>query len=122
MWLSQKMAEENRQRQSLQEATVSVGGTHPGVLADAEYRDAAVISPGGYEWRPAPMERVFACRTDGTYILGKVQQEAALQPGQIRLRTGEAVVTLSPDGKIELQGRLFLNGKQWEERNEATFG
>ena len=122
MWLSQKIAEEKKQRQSLQEATVSVGGENPGVLADAEYRDAAVISPGGYEWRPAPMERVFACRADGTYILGKVQQGAALAPGQIRLSAGAARVTLSPDGSIELEGRLIVNGKEWEEQNEATFG
>lgn len=122
MWLSQKIAEERKTRESLQEALISVGGESPGVLADAEYRDAVVVCPGGYEWRPSPLDRVFACRGGGTYVLGKLQTGTNLEPGQVRLRTGSACVTLCPDGRILLEGKLFLNGEEWEVSNEATFG
>lgn len=122
MWLSQKIAREQKSGEQLQEAMISVGGESPGVLADAEVRSAVVVSPGGYEWRPSPMDRVFACRVGDTYVLGKLQESTALEAGQVRLRTGSASVTLCPDGRILLEGTVYVNGEKWEVTNEATFG
>lgn len=114
MWLSEKIARESAAVTGISQGVVTVGGTAPAVLTDKEERELSVLSPGGYFWRPAPGDRVLLSRESGGCVLGKLQPQRELAPGEIRIQSGSASLSLLPSGEIHLTGDIFINGKKWE--------
>ena len=114
MWLSEKMAGSAPQDLPLAGGVVTVGGQTPAVTVDGEERNARIASPGGYYWRPAPSDPVVVSRSGGLTILGRLQENTPLSPGEICISTGRASIRLLPDGAIRLEGEIFINGTKLE--------
>lgn len=114
MWLSQNLVRGTSVQEKLQPGVVTVGGASPAVLTDGEKRNLKILSPGGYFWRPATGEKVLVSGDDGGCVLGKLQEAPALAPGEIRIVTGAAIISLLPSGEIHLTGDIYLNGEKWE--------
>ena len=100
--------------------TVTIGGSAAGVLTRGEERDLPTAAPGGYAWRPRGGERVLVlkCGTRGeercvALSLDAAAKQTGLADGEICLYSaGGASVCLRNDGRVEITGRLFLNGKE----------
>lgn len=114
MWLSKKMAAEAAQEMPVAGGIVTVSGAMTAVMTDSEERDARIAAPGGYYWRPEVGQNVLVSRSGGLTVLGRVQENAALAPGEVRIQTGSASIRLLPDGTIRLDGEIYLNGEKWE--------
>jgi len=87
------------------------GGT--GVQTDGEVRSVTVCAPGGYTWRPRDGEDVILLRGEGgEVIVAGVETGSGLRPGEIRISSGAASVTLLADGSAEIYapGGLTLRG------------
>lgn len=115
MWLSQKLREQKAENGAGEFGIVTIEGGAPAVLVRAEERELAVLAPGGYHWRPRSGEAVLVLKggEQGTerYLLGCAQQEdEVLQPGEVCISSGAAGIRLHTDGRIELTGRLYING------------
>lgn len=115
MWLSRQ----NRVPESGQTADVgrvTLGGDPAGVYLDGERRDLPVFGPGGYCWRPVPGQQVLVLKggTAGELccIAGAEQAEQeALAPGEVVVRSsGGAAVKLRADGRVDLIGKVMING------------
>ena len=119
MWLSQKISARPLAAEMLRRGQVTIGGEQPAVLTDGEEREARVLSPGGFSWRPAPMDPVLISRGEDCCILGRLQDLCGLEPGEVRLHTGAAAISLLPDGSIRFTGRVSINGVLWEESDHA---
>ena len=111
MWLSEKNGKE--QPGPALWGTVSIGGVETAVCAEAEYRGVRAICPGGFVWIPAQGRQVLALR-DGAgqpVMLGVLcPPEKDMLPGEVRLYTGGASITLKNDGRILLAGRVAVEG------------
>ena len=91
--------------------TVSIGGTSPAVITDAEKRKAKVISPGGYCWNPAATDCVLVVKGNELYIAGMPQNGTmGLSPGEVMIYAKGASVKVSNDGKIYLNGDVYVGG------------
>lgn len=124
MWLSQKLREKKEEDGAGELGVVTIEGGAPAVLVRAEERALAVLAPGGYSWRPRSGETVLVLKggAQGTerYLLGRMQQEDdALQPGEVRIASGGAGIRLYADGRIELTGRLYINGAAYAPGEET---
>ena len=74
-------------------------------------------APGGYEWRPRKGENVLVVRGgtfgEEAYAVGVVEAAASgLAPGEVRIRsgTGTAEIVLHNNGRVDINGLLFING------------
>lgn len=114
MWLSERLRRASSAAAG-EAGVVSIEGTPTAVLTGAEERAAAVLAPGGYEWRPRQGETVLVLRGgalgEERYLAGRVQTESALAPGEVRIASsGGAAITLRNDGRVELSGAVTVNG------------
>jgi len=114
MWLSQQIARETAWQEDLHRGVVTVGGENPAVFTQVEDRDLSILSPGGYHWRPQVQDKVLVSRASGGCVLGKVQPACCLDPGEIRIMTGAASISLLPSGEIRLTGDVYINGEKWK--------
>lgn len=95
--------------------TVSVGGENTTVAAVGEQLSTTVFAPGGMYWIPRRGDSVLVIKADGTEncIAGvemKIPED--MEPGEMRLETGNASLWLKNDGSIQLSGRVLVNGKE----------
>lgn len=113
MWMAKKLTEKRRSS-AAQRGTVSIGGEASAVLADGEIRNLAAAAPGGYVWRPRGGEQVLVLKGDERCILAEIPetQTLSLEPGEVCIRSfGGAAIYLRNDGRVELVGEVFANGK-----------
>ena len=121
MWLSRKLTQHEMQNTaSAQSGTVTVEGAEAAVYADGEERDAAVVSPRGFFWRPMNGEKVLVIKGgvfgEEAYIVGAVQEDAgALSTGEVRIASvdGNAEIVLRNSGRIDINGSVFINGEPY---------
>lgn len=94
--------------------TVTVSGENAAAMgAEREERQLALVSPGGYAWLPAAGEQVLVLRDGAACILGRSQPpQAELNPGDVMLYAGSCSLILRQTGRIELSGRIFVNGTE----------
>lgn len=112
-WLSKQVAAAKQAAPLSSEGVVSIGGGEPAVVTDGEVRGAAVVSPGGYQWQPQTDETVLVLRASRDCVVGTVRGAAGdLAPGEVRITGGGASVCLRRGGRIELTGRVFVNGEE----------
>lgn len=96
-------------------ARVSIGGAAPAVLLDSERRSVQIPAPAGIIRLPKAGEEQLAIKTeDGTALLGLIGQEVPddLSAGDILIKSGDAAICLRSDGRVEITGRLFINGSE----------
>ena len=111
MWLSRRVMMEPGTEDPATLGTVSIGGTSPAVVTDAEKRKAKVISPGGYCWNPAAADCVLVVKGNELYVAGMPQNGTmGLSPGEVMIYARGASVKVSNDGKIYLNGDVHVGG------------
>ena len=102
---------------SAQSGTVTVEGAEAAVYTSGEDRDVKVASPRGFFWKPKNGENVLVIKGgvfgEEAYVVGAVQQDdGALDAGEVRIANarGNAEIVLRNSGRIDINGRLFING------------
>ena len=118
MWLSRKLSQHEMQDvASAQDGTVTVEGGELAVFSSGEKREVKTAAPGGYEWQPKKGEDVLVVRGgtfgEEAYAVGAVGQSADdLAPGEVRIRSATAgtEIVLRNNGRIDINGLLFING------------
>lgn len=114
MWTSERNRNPRSGEPAAELGTVTLGGDPAGVSLGGERRWIGVYGPGGYSWRPTAGDKVLVLKAgaegEAPCLLGVSQEEAELEPGEVRLKGGESSVFLGQD-RLELTGDLYLNGR-----------
>ena len=118
MWLSRKLSQHEMQDvASAQGGTVTIEGEETAVFSSGEKREVKTVGPGGYEWQPRKGEDVLVVRGgtfgEESYAVGVPEQTGeALEPGEVRIRSAAAgtEIVLHNNGRIDINGVLFING------------
>lgn len=102
---------------------VTLGGDPAGVLLGGERRWLNVYSPGGYSWRPSAGDRVLVLKAgaeqESACILGTVQKETQLAPGEVRLSGSGTSIRLGAN-KLDLNGEITVNGQDLKQYIESV--
>ena len=97
--------------------TVTLGGDPAAVSLGGERRQVPVYAPGGYQWRPAAGDQVLVLKAgaqrESPCVAGVCCQSGELSPGEVRISSGSGQIRLQ-DGRVEVQGQLWVNGEQLE--------
>ncbi len=123
MWLSRQTAP-FRRGSAADRGTVTIGGGAPAVYSGVERRGLPVYGPGGYYWRPAAGDSVLILKTGGEgeapCVLGReMDRNTAVAAGEILITNGSgASVRFGADGKLYLEGVLYLNGERFPPEEE----
>ena len=93
---------------------VTIGGNPTAVETRGEIRNLPVYGPGGYFWTPRQGDRVLVIKGgpggEEQCVVATEQQKMDLEQGDIALRSAGASLVLRADGRIELRGKLWING------------
>ena len=118
MWTSERSRNLPAKEAAAELGAVTLGGDPAGVSLGGERRWLIVYSPGGYSWRPTAGDRVLVLRAGAEgevpCVLGRVQEDGGLEPGEARLSGGNCSLHLSRDG-LRLTGSVLVNGKRLED-------
>ena len=115
MWLGKKIA--SRQKEAERPVAGTISGEQNGGLllqSSSEYREVAAAGPYGVKSLPPAGENaVGVVSGEKTFCLGVEIDPMGLQPGELVLfSSGGAKITLTRDGKIQLEGQVFINGAE----------
>ncbi len=94
----------------------TIGGGEAAVLTRGEDRALPVYGPGGLVWTPKAGDTVLVIKggsgREEQCIAGALARRETddLEPGELRLYSGGASLTLRNDGAVEIEGRLVING------------
>ena len=114
MWTSERNRRLASEEPAAELGAVTLGGDPAGVSLGGERRWITVYSPGGYSWRPTSGEKVLVLKAgaegESPCVLGTVQKDLELRPGEVRISGGESGVLLGREG-LELTGALYINGE-----------
>ena len=111
MWLSKRIMQEQPEPDSATLGTVSIGGAEAAVVTDTEKRQAKLITPGGYCWKPSAADNVLIVKGNELYLTGQLMHGAdELGEGEVRVYSLGASLTLRNDGRIVLNGDVELAG------------
>lgn len=118
MWTSERKKGLALHEAGAELGVVTLGGDPAGVVLGGERRWLPVYCPGGYHWRPSAGDKVLVLKTgeegETPCILGTAQNGSGLRAGEVQLGQGEGTISLA-DGKVELNGDIWVNGTQLEE-------
>ena len=119
MWIGKKIADGTRIREdstAVDLGVTTIGGESAAVETRGEDRNVPVYGPKGYFWQPEAGDRVLVIKggvAGGEQCVAAAEQGEApedMEPGDICLRSGEAVLHFHRDGRIDLTGTLYING------------
>lgn len=115
MWLGKKIA--SRQKEAERPVAGTISGEQNGGLlrqSSSEYREVAAAGPYGVKSLPPAGENaVGVVSGEKTFCLGVEIDPKGLQPGELVLfSSGGAKITLTRDGKIQMEGQVFINGAE----------
>lgn len=122
MWITRRLSEHERQdTASAQDGTVTLEGAETAVFSSGEKRAVKTVGPEGFCWKPRKGSEVLVVRGgvfgEEVYAVGAIAQEEEnddLAPGEVRIRAaaeGSGEIVLRSSGKVEINGRLFVNGR-----------
>ncbi len=117
MWLTSFMAENSKERKGvLRGCVTSSGKSGVGVMASDSHVSIPAVTPSGISSVPKKGEEAVVALLDlGEVYLGTLSKEASdLLPGEIKLFSDGASLTLKNDGRILIEGKVYLNGKELE--------
>lgn len=127
MWIAKRTRGE-AQSTLAESGTVSIGGGAAGVMSRGELREVPTAASGGYAWRPRCGERVLVVRgaeEDACWVVGSLDGAAVqetLDDGEVCIYSaGGASIRLCSDGRVEINGAVYVNGVPLE-RKETTDG
>lgn len=111
MWTSERNRNLPVREAAAEMGTVTLGGDPAGVSLGGERRWLPVYTPGGYNWRPTSGDKVLVLKAgaegESPCILGTVQQEEDLKPGEVMLKGEECSVHLG-QGRLTLKGEVYI--------------
>ena len=109
--------ERRADRMDAELGTVTIGGVPAAVETCGEVRNLPVFGPGGYAWAPRRGDRVLVIKGgpggEEQCVAAAEIGEEKLEPGEILIRTGDASLRLKADGRIDLDGDLYINGEPY---------
>ncbi|MGN0503939.1 MAG: hypothetical protein ACI4HJ_02705 [Ruminococcus sp.] len=116
MWITRYMNESSGDRKaaSLGSVTSNVG-TGVEVNASASFRNLPLVTPFGVEYVPPLGESALVTEAESRRVCMGVLKSAPknLLPGELRICSqGGASLTLKNDGRILLEGRLYINDRE----------
>lgn len=120
MWLSGQQKRPADQSEG-QTGIVTMSGGETAVLLDSERRGLHVYAPAGYHWIPQVGQRVLVIQGRGEVpcVVGAKQGEGV--PDRVRVQAkgltldGETVSAGRRDGRIYLNGQVYVNGERLED-------
>ena len=116
MWITRYINEKAAERSDTSLGSVSSNvGSGVEVNASAAFRNIPPVSPYGVEYVPPVGESALITEVQNRRVcLGVLNSGSGeLSPGEIRLYSKcGASLTLKNDGRILLEGRLFINGEE----------
>lgn len=125
MWISEARQAKKAAEPEADVGAVTMGGNPSGVLLGGERRWVQVYAPGGYQWRPAAEDQVLVIKAGGEQenpcLVGKRQEDGALEPGEVRIAGGSGEIRLTQAG-VELKGMVYVNGMTLEQMIKAIAG
>ena len=111
MWLSKRIMQEAREEDAATLGTVTIGGNDAAVVTDAEKRRAKIITPGGFCWQPSVRDSVLVIKGNELYVSGMLQENTGdLAAGEVRVFSNGASITLKNNGRVEIDGDVYVNG------------
>ena len=114
MWTSERNRNLPAREAAAELGTVTLGGDPAGVSLGGERRWLTVYGPGGYSWRPTAGDKVLVLKAgaegESPCILGTVQGETELKPGEVMLKGGDSFVHLGQE-RLTLGGEVYVNGR-----------
>ena len=123
MWIGKQMADAARRAREESAAAelgiTSIGGAGTAVVSRGEERALPVYGPGGMLWLPRTGDTVLVIKggsgREECCVAGAAQTRApeGMAPGEVRLYSGGASLTLRNDGRIEVVGELIINGEPY---------
>lgn len=116
MWLSTRTGHESPEFSGAEIAMVSLGGAVPTVVTSGGQIPVTLFGPGGYVWVPKRYDEVLVVKAGGVgeedCIAGaEMDIPEGLLPGEVAISSEGASLTLKNDGRILLDGQLFINGE-----------
>lgn len=125
MWISEARQTKKAAEPEADVGAVTMGGDPSGVLLGGERRWVQTYAPGGYQWRPAAGDQVLVIKAGGEQespcLVGKRQEDGALEPGEVRITGGSGEVRLTKTG-VDLRGSVHINGMPLEQLIKAIAG
>lgn len=113
MWIAKQMAQRHREQTAGALGTVTVPGTQSAAVTDTERRGLRLIAPGGIAWTPRAAQTVLLLQGEEDCVIGQEVTDAlTLLPGELRLYSDGASVTLKNNGEIHVRGTVFINGRR----------
>lgn len=115
MWLSKCAVSGSSQTEMPEIGTVTIGGNPLSVLCDSETRNVALLSPGGYCWRPKVGSEVLVLKCAGGEHTAvsqlSTEEDLSLEPGEILIKSDSgSYIQLANDGSICISGNINLKG------------
>jgi hypothetical protein len=110
MWISKQNSQTRPEETTADSGVVTLSGTSLAAYSGGEWRELSLFSPGGVKWKPEVGQQVLLLRlgSEGTpCVAGALCADTGdLAPGEVRLSSKGASLTLRNDGTIELCGQL----------------
>jgi hypothetical protein len=110
MWITKQNSQVRPEEAAADSGVVTLSGSSLAAYSGGEWRQLNLYSPGGVAWKPEVGTQVLLLRlgAEGTpCVAGALCTEIDdLNPGEIRLASKGASITLRNDGTIEVQGQL----------------
>ena len=123
MWIGKQLADTVRRAREesacAELGVTTIGGAETAVVSRGEERQLPVYGPGGMLWLPRAGDAVLVIKggsgREERCVAGAAQTRApeGMVPGEIRLYSGGASLTLRNDGRIEVIGELIINGEPY---------
>lgn len=116
MWLSTRRGLEMEETAFADRETVSVGGKTPTMLSGGVQTPVTVFTPGGMCWLPRRGQGILVIKAgengeEGCCVGAEMEVPEGMQPGELCLKSEKAVLWLKNDGRILMEGAVFINGE-----------
>ena len=123
MWLT-KQTTQKETEDPIRIGKVTIEGERPGVYTDYEQRDASIVSPGGYIWRPKYGDDVLIikCGNNELFTAGiQSTEENTISAGEVMIKSADGgYIYLKNDGSILINGQVSIDGGLTVNGNEIS--
>lgn len=114
MWISEKLAQRRTAGDNL--AAEVTGICREGIQAQGsnEYREVPIVAPQGLSYAPQIGKKCVLVPLNGSVVsTGTYMEDKFLEDGEIMLYSGTGSVTLKNDGRVLINGDVYINGQKY---------